>query len=667
MGRKDEEKPLLAISNANNYRPEKENNISRYRSLEHSNGTGTKKQTNHSITYTWTHMNVHTKNGKSQNFYDTFTSCCSGSLKNKTERKQLLNNVSGSARPGELLALMGSSGAGKTTLLNSLTFRSDQNVIESGVRSINGIPINSKLLTAVSAYVQQHDLFIGTLTVREHLIFQAMVRMDRHIPYEKRMARVEDVIQELSLSKCQNTIIGVTGRIKGLSGGEMKRLSFASEVLTDPPLMFCDEPTSGLDSYMAQNVISVLKSMASKGKTIICTIHQPSSEVYSMFDKILLLASGRTAFLGTPNDAIEFFKTLGVSCPKNHNPADFFIQLLAIVPSQELCSYETIDTVCEAYESSNYKSDMMEHQKQLSIASKSTLDCWGSSGLENVKSPYKASWMEQFSAVFWRSWLSIKKEPALTKIRLIQTMLVAALISFIFYNQHLDQDGVMNINGALFMCISNMTFQNVLAVINVFCSELPVFMREHHNGMYRTDVYFLSKTLAEVPIFLVIPILFTSIMYYIVGLNPKFIHFLTAVLFITLVSLVAVSFGYLVSCASGSISVALSVGPTIVIPFLLFGGYFLNVGSIPYYFRWLSVFSWFKYANEGLQINQWADIDTIQCNRMNTTCPRSGHAVLESNSFLESNITMDIVSLFLLIIAFRFMAFLSLLVRTTRK
>ncbi|KAE9530645.1 hypothetical protein AGLY_011107 [Aphis glycines] len=435
---------------------------------EHSNGTGT-KQANHSITYTWTNMNVYTKNGKSQNVYDTLTSCCSGSLKNKTENKQLLNNVSGSAKPGELLALMGSSGAGKTTLLNSLTFRSDRNVMESGVRSINGVPVNSKLLTAVSAYVQQHDLFIGTLTVREHLIFQAMVRMDRHIPYEKRMARVEDVIQELSLTKCQNTIIGVTGRIKGLSGGEMKRLSFASEVLTDPPLMFCDEPTSGLDSYMAQNVVSVLKSMASKGKTIICTIHQPSSEVYSMFDKILLLASGRTAFLGSTNDAIEFFKTLGVSCPKNHNPADFFIQLLAIVPSQEICSYETIDTVCEAYESSNYKSDMIEHQKQLFSASKSSVDCWGSNGLglENVSSPYKATWTEQFSAVFWRSWLSIKKEPALTKIRLIQTMLVAALISFIFYNQHLDQDGVMNINGALFMCISNMTFQNVLAVINV--------------------------------------------------------------------------------------------------------------------------------------------------------------------------------------------------------
>ncbi|XP_050431841.1 protein white [Adelges cooleyi] len=665
MGNQEERKPLLGGRNNNGDATAKSHYLSLDQSRDPIAFAGTTDLSNQqSITYTWTNMNVHTKNGKSRNIYQTMASCCSNNSKHKLQKKQILKNVSGSAHPGELLALMGSSGAGKTTLLNSLTFRGDRNVEEMGTRAINGMPVNANTLAAVSAYVQQHDLFIGTLTVREHLTFQALVRMDRHIPYEKRMARVEEVIQELSLKKCEDTIIGVAGKIKGLSGGEMKRLSFASEVLTDPPLMFCDEPTSGLDSFMAQNVVSVLKSMSTKGKTIVCTIHQPSSEVYSMFDKILLLASGRTAFLGTPNEAIEFFKMLGVTCPKNHNPADFFIQLLAVVPTQEVASYETIDTVCEAYENSKYKQNMMDHQHDLTAMKKNTLDL-SPQRLAN-RSPYKATWLEQFSAVFWRSWLSVKKEPTITKVRIVQTVMVASLISFIFYNQHPDQDGVTNINGALFMCISNMTFQNVLAVINVFCSELPVFMREHHNGMYRTDVYFLCKTIAEVPIFLAIPVIFTAIMYYLIGLNPKLIHFLTAVLIITLVSLVAVSFGYLISCVSGSISVALSIGPTIVIPFLLFGGYFLNVGSIPPYFRWLSFFSWFKYANEGLQINQWADIERIQCNRVNTTCPRTGHGVLESNNFLESDFFMDIILLFCLIFIFRMLAFLALLVRTTR-
>lgn len=155
---------------------------------------------------------------------------------------------------------MGASGAGKSTLLNALTFRNLTGLsVESGSRYANGALVSPNTLTSVSAYVQQDDLFIGTLTVREHLNFQAAVRMDKDIPHVQRMERVESVMRELGLKKCEKTLIGIQGRIKGISGGEMKRLAFASEVLTNPPLMFCDEPTSGLDAYMAQNVVEVLK------------------------------------------------------------------------------------------------------------------------------------------------------------------------------------------------------------------------------------------------------------------------------------------------------------------------------------------------------------------------------------------------------------------------
>jgi ABC-type multidrug transport system ATPase subunit len=172
---------------------------------------------------------------------------------------------------------------------------------------VNGRPVHPDSLTSLSAYVQQDDLFIGLLTVREQLIFQAMLRMDRTITLEQRVMRVEEVIMELGLTKCALTKIGVPGRIKGISGGEMKRLAFACEVLTNPPLMFCDEPTSGLDSFMAQAVVGVMKMMAERGKTIIATIHQPSSEVYAMFDRVLLMAEGRVAFLGDADAAYQFF------------------------------------------------------------------------------------------------------------------------------------------------------------------------------------------------------------------------------------------------------------------------------------------------------------------------------------------------------------------------
>nr|BDX53024.1 White [Dorcus rectus] len=576
-------------------------------------------------------------------------------------RKHILKDVHGIAYPGELLAILGSSGAGKTTLLNALTFRSPANLVVSGLRCVNGIPANSSSITSQSAYVQQDDLFIGSLTVREHLIFQALVRMDRNIPYSQRMRRVEEVIQDLALTKCQNTRIGIPGRIKGISGGERKRLSFAAEVLTNPALMFCDEPTSGLDSFMALNVVQVLKSLAQAGKTVVCTIHQPSSELYAMFDKLLLMAEGSVAFLGTPEEADIFFSSLNAPCPHNYNPADYFIQLLAIVPGREEFCKQAIDLICNSFE----KSDLGVKVKAVStLKGEFNYDVWTNG--DYYINPYKASWCAQFRAVLWRSWLSVMKEPLLIKVRVIQTMMVAFMIGILYYGQTLNQEGVMNINGVLFIFLTNMTFQNVFAVINVFSSELPIFLREHRNGMYRTDVYFLCKTLSETPLFTFVPVLFTCICYFLIGLNSEMPRFFITCAIVTLVANVAISFGYFVSCASTSVSMALSVGPPLIIPFLLFGGFFLNVSSIPVYFKWLSYFSWFRFGNEALMINQWEGVDNIDCADTNLTCPKSGHVVLEIYNFVEEHFTMDLVMLFVLICTFRLMAYLALLLKTYR-
>nr|AWC67559.1 white [Drosophila melanogaster] len=578
-------------------------------------------------------------------------------------RKHLLKNVCGVAYPGELLAVMGSSGAGKTTLLNALAFRSPQGiqVSPSGMRLLNGQPVDAKEMQARCAYVQQDDLFIGSLTAREHLIFQAMVRMPRHLTYRQRVARVDQVIQELSLSKCQHTIIGVPGRVKGLSGGERKRLAFASEALTDPPLLICDEPTSGLDSFTAHSVVQVLKKLSQKGKTVILTIHQPSSELFELFDKILLMAEGRVAFLGTPSEAVDFFSYVGAQCPTNYNPADFYVQVLAVVPGREIESRDRIAKICDNFAISKVARDM----EQL-LATKNL-----EKPLEQPENgyTYKATWFMQFRAVLWRSWLSVLKEPLLVKVRLIQTTMVAILIGLIFLGQQLTQVGVMNINGAIFLFLTNMTFQNVFATINVFTSELPVFMREARSRLYRCDTYFLGKTIAELPLFLTVPLVFTAIAYPMIGLRAGVLHFFNCLALVTLVANVSTSFGYLISCASSSTSMALSVGPPVIIPFLLFGGFFLNSGSVPVYLKWLPYLSWFRYANEGLLINQWADVEPgeISCTSSNTTCPSSGKVILETLNFSAADLPLDYVGLAILIVSFRVLAYPALRLRARRK
>jgi len=585
--------------------------------------------------------------------------------------KEILSNACGVVRPGEFLAIMGASGAGKSTLMNTLLFRNLAGLEVSGKRMANGEPVTPSSLLAVSGYVQQDDLFFGSLTVREHLIFQALLRMDRDVPKKQRMERVEEVIQELGLSKCSNTQIGVPGKFKGISGGQMKRLAFASEVLTNPALLFCDEPTSGLDSVMAASVVEVMRTLASQGRTIVCTIHQPSSQIFHLFDKVLFMAEGRTAYIGDVPGANSFFERCGFPCPTNYNPADHYLQVLAVVPGQEEASHAKLKEICDDFEISEKGIELTKTSSEATKTSSSD-----SFMATTRSSPYKASWGEQFTALLWRSWLSIVKDPMILRIRIGTSIFIALILGAVYFGQELSGEenakgeGIMNINGVLFLLITNMTFSNMFAVINVFCLELPIFLREHFNGMYRTDTYFICRQLAELPIFLFLPLVFLAIIYYMVGLNAPFVKFAITVAIIELMTQAVASFGYLISCIATSIDMALGLGPPFLIPLMLFGGLFLNNGSTPVYFIWAKYLSWFYYTNELLAINQWDGIEGVSTacpTDPSQECPVSGDQILSNLNFDKENFWLNIGLLAALAVAFRCLAFLALLAKTYRR
>lgn len=180
-------------------------------------------------------------------------------------------------------------------------------------------------------------------------------------------------------------------------------------------MLICDEPTSGLDSFMAQNVLQVLKRLALKGKTIILTIHQPSSNLYNLFDKLLLVAEGRVAFLGTPKDAAAFFNSMEMVCPSNYNPADFYVEMLAVSPDNIIENRKTVEGICDAYESSNFAKNV---QSSINL-NKSNANLWSA---EKTPQDETALWFTQFRIVLWRSWKTVHKDPQLIKSRLIQTV-----------------------------------------------------------------------------------------------------------------------------------------------------------------------------------------------------------------------------------------------------
>lgn len=211
----------------------------------------------------------------------------------------------------------------------------------------------------LSGFVHQDDLFVGTLTVREHLTFAAHFRLDRRTTAARRRRLIADLLHRTGLTSCAGRRIGDGaaddgsgsggGGGKMLSGGERKRLAFATELLNRPTMLFCDEPTTGLDSYSAQQLVRTLQLLARRGTTIMCTIHQPSSQLFAMFHQVLLLADGRVAFCGEPTDAIRFFAANGHHCPAAYNPADFLVGVLATAPGCERASQRTAQRLCDLF------------------------------------------------------------------------------------------------------------------------------------------------------------------------------------------------------------------------------------------------------------------------------------------------------------------------------
>lgn len=251
-------------------------------------------------------------------------------INKKTEPKMIINNVSGTVLPGQFVSIIGASGAGKTTLLNYLSGRDiAKNLNRTGQVSVNGVDRKDVAnFSAFSAFVQQDDILFQTMTVKECLTFAARLKLPG--TFEEQIERVNILIEKLKLGKCQNTKIGGP-LVKGVSGGERKRTSIGVELITDPNLIFLDEPTTGLDSFTATSVMETLRDLAFKeGRTVVSTIHQPNSDTFNSFDRLLLMAKGKIIYFNETALSVDYFSSIGFKCPETSNPADFFMSMMSI-------------------------------------------------------------------------------------------------------------------------------------------------------------------------------------------------------------------------------------------------------------------------------------------------------------------------------------------------
>uniref|UniRef100_A0A2P2I4T6 Protein scarlet-like n=1 Tax=Hirondellea gigas TaxID=1518452 RepID=A0A2P2I4T6_9CRUS len=578
---------------------------------------------------------------------------------------KVLNNVSGAVRPGSLLALMGSSGAGKSTLMNALAQRTSRQLTVYGEILVNGRRADGSM-AALAGYVHQDDLFVGSLTVKEHLMFMARLRMDRNTSKAERVARVNELLRELGLHKCRNTRIGIPNQDKSLSGGERKRLAFSSEIITDPQLLFCDEPTTGLDAYNARKLVRMMKEMAARGKTIVCTIHQPSSELFGMFDRLLLLAEGRVAYCGTSSGALSFFDGLGHKCPSTFNPADFYIHTLAMHPNHEISSRARIRRIADNFAVSDHAKEIEQIITQQESLLQATTDLGECEPiLTNV--PKKVGWLVQMWWLTWRAFVDSYRNPAIHTVRILQKTLIALVIGACYSNVELNQAGIQNTQGVLFIFITENTFPSLYGVLNIFPQELPLFLREYKNGIYRCDTYYMSKMISLIPGFIVDPVVFCSICYWMVGLRQHAYHFFMTVLTIIFTANVASSCGAMFSAIFESIPyIMLALIPFDVV-LLISGGLFINLKTLSPYVGWVKYLSWFMYSNEALTITQWTGVTNITCEvAEGLSCITDGQQVIAESSFEESHLPFDFLFLSILYCVFHTLGFFGLYSRARK-
>ncbi|XP_036960043.1 broad substrate specificity ATP-binding cassette transporter ABCG2b isoform X1 [Acanthopagrus latus] len=514
--------------------------------------------------------------------------------------KYILKDVSGIMRPG-MNAIMGATGSGKTSLLDVIAGRKDPAGLQHGKVLVDGRAVTSELRLS-SAYVVQDDILMGTLSVRENLLFSANLRLNpKHHSSADKNSRVNTIIQDLGLTDCADTKIG-TEFLRGVSGGERKRCSIGMELITSPSLLFLDEPTTGLDSNTANCIVSLLHKLSRRGKTVIFSIHQPRYSIFRQFDHLTLMHKGEVVYAGAAHHALEYFTNLGYQIEPFDNPADFFMDITngeAKLTLEAPTPVESKSTLATMYYQSHLHKKVLEELEHV--------DQSVAEGAEGQDKPaeYATSFLYQMRVVCGRTVLNTLRNPQTSYAQMALNIFFAILVGLIYYQMPLTlTEGLQNRSGAFFFLIINMVFGN-LSAVELFINERAIFIHENSSGYYRTSVYFLSKIFGDLVPNRIIPIfVFSAIAYYMMGLKPAFTAFLCFALTMSLVSLAGVGLAFLVSASVSSFAMA---NILIALPFvfmMVFGGFLVDLNGMLNWLSWLKWISIFRYGLNAAYINE---------------------------------------------------------------
>ncbi|KAK8487023.1 hypothetical protein V6N13_096637 [Hibiscus sabdariffa] len=591
----------------------------------------------------------------------TATSCFS-SHKPKP-RTSVLNGVSGVVRPGELLAMLGPSGSGKTTLLTALGGRLTGKL--SGTVTYNGRPFSSWVKRRIG-FVAQDDVLYPHLTVLETLTYAALLKLPKKLTAQEKIEQAELIIVELGLARCRNNVVGGP-LLRGVSGGERKRVSVGLEMLVNPSLLLLDEPTSGLDSTTAHRIMVTLRGLARCGRTVVTTIHQPSSGLYRMFDKVLVLSEGYPIYSGQADQAMDYFSSIGFTPGFNFlNPADFLLDLANgmaadVKPEEQLELHGRVDhpddqnstkqSLISSYKKNIHpalKADINQNQQDSSVpTAKSSKSSCG-------EVQWNSSWWEQFRVLLRRG-VQERKHESYSGLRIFQVMSVSVLSGLLWW--HSDTSHIQDQVGLLFFFSIFWGFFPLFNAIFAFPQERPMLIREGSSGMYRLSSYYIARTAGDLPMELVLPTIFVTITYWMGGLKPSLVTFLLTLSIVLLNVLVSQGLGLAMGAVLMDVKQATTLASVTMLVFLLVGGYYIH--HMPAFIAWLKYISFSHYCYKLLVGVQYSANEVYEC-ETGRHCKVTEFPAIKNLGLDYDNMWWDVVALMIMLVGYRLMAYVGL-------
>ncbi|EEF37331.1 ABC transporter G family member 6 [Ricinus communis] len=530
-----------------------------------------------------------------------------------TRTKTLLNDISGEARDGEIVAVLGASGSGKSTLIDALANRIAKGSLKGKI-TLNGEILESRMLKVISAYVMQDDMLFPMLTVEETLMFAAEFRLPRSLSKSKKKMRVHALIDQLGLRNAAKTVIGDEGH-RGVSGGERRRVSIGIDIIHDPIILFLDEPTSGLDSTSAFMVVKVLQRIAQSGSIVIMSVHQPSYRILGLLDRLVFLSRGQTVYSGPPIYLPSFFAEFGHPIPENENRTEFALDLIRELEgspggTKSLVEFNKTWQSTKHAPNTEVDSHGLSLKEAISasiskgkLVSGATNNGAGTNSL--VPTFANPVWIEM-AVLSKRSVTNSRRMPELFGIRLGAVLVTGFILATMFWQLDNSPKGVQERLGFFAFAMST-TFYTCADALPVFLQERYIFMRETAHNAYRRSSYVLSHALVSLPSLIFLSLAFSALTFWAVGLDGGLAGFLFYFLIIFASFWAGNSFVTFLSGVVPHVMLGYTIVVAILAYFLLFSGFFINRDRIPPYWIWFHYMSLVKYPYEAVLQNEFQD------------------------------------------------------------